>query len=125
VVDTGFAVHIFRASATGRYFYTIGRDGKVSLIDLYEKQPKVVAEARVCLDARSVDVSKYKGPKGDFVDKLAVVGCYWPPQMVVLDAPSTSRSTRGRRGTSSTSWPSSAATGRRRWSCSTARPSSR
>jgi nitrite reductase (NO-forming)/hydroxylamine reductase len=85
VVDTGFAVHIFRASATGRYFYTIGRDGKVSLIDLYEKKPKVVAEARVCLDARSVDVSKYKGSKGDFVDKLALVGCYWPPQMVVLD----------------------------------------
>jgi nitrite reductase (NO-forming)/hydroxylamine reductase len=85
VVDTGFAVHIFRASATGRYFYTIGRDGKVSLIDLYEKEPKVVAEARVCLDARSVDVSKYKGKKGNFVDKLAVVGCYWPPQMVVLD----------------------------------------
>jgi nitrite reductase (NO-forming)/hydroxylamine reductase len=85
VVDTGFAVHIFRASATGRYFYTIGRDGKVSLIDLFEENPKVVAESRVCLDARSVDVSKYKGPKGDFVDKLAVVGCYWPPQMVVLD----------------------------------------
>jgi nitrite reductase (NO-forming)/hydroxylamine reductase len=85
VVDTGFAVHIFRASATGRYFYTIGRDGKVSLIDLYAKKPEVVAEVRVCLDARSVDVSKYKGPKGDFEDKLAVVGCYWPPQMVVLD----------------------------------------
>jgi nitrite reductase (NO-forming)/hydroxylamine reductase len=85
VADTGFAVHIFRASATGRYFYTIGRDGKVSLIDLYAKKPTVVAEARVCLDARSVDVSKYKGPKGDFVDKYAVVGCYWPPQMVVLD----------------------------------------
>ncbi len=85
VLDTGHAVHIFRASATGRYFYTIGRDGKVNLIDLYEKTPKVVAEARVCLDARSVDVSKYNGPKGDFVDKYAVVGCYWPPQMVVLD----------------------------------------
>ncbi len=85
VVETGHAVHIFRASGTGRYFYTIGRDGKVTLIDLYEKKPKVVAEARVCIDARSVDVSKYKGPKGDFVDKYAVVGCYWPPQMVVLD----------------------------------------
>jgi nitrite reductase (NO-forming)/hydroxylamine reductase len=85
VVETGFAVHIFRASGTGRYFYTIGRDGKLSLIDLYEKEPKVVAESRVCLDARSVDVSKYKGPKGDFVDKLALVGCYWPPQMVVVD----------------------------------------
>jgi len=84
-VKTGHAVHIFRASATGRYFYTVGRDGKVSLIDLYEDKPRVVAESRVCLDARSVDVSKYKGPKGDFVDKYAVVGCYWPPQMVVLD----------------------------------------
>jgi nitrite reductase (NO-forming)/hydroxylamine reductase len=79
VADTGFAVHIFRASATGRYFYTIGRDGKVSLIDLWAKKPDVVAETRVCLDARSVDVSKYKGPKGDFVDKYAVIGCYWPP----------------------------------------------
>jgi nitrite reductase (NO-forming)/hydroxylamine reductase len=85
IVDTGFAVHIFRSSATGRYFYTVGRDGKVNMIDLYLKEPKVVAEVRVCLDARSVDVSKYKGPRGDFNDKLAVVGCYWPPQMVVLD----------------------------------------
>jgi nitrite reductase (NO-forming)/hydroxylamine reductase len=85
VVDTGFAVHIFRSSATGRYFYTVGRDGKVNMIDLYMKEPKVVAEVRVCLDARSVDVSKYNGPKGDFTDKLAVVGCYWPPQMVIVD----------------------------------------
>lgn len=85
VVDTGFAVHIFRSSATGRYFYTVGRDGKVSLIDLFAANPQVVAEVRVCSDARSIDVSKYKGPKGDFVDQLAVVGCYWPPQMVVLD----------------------------------------
>ncbi len=82
---TGHAVHIFRASATGRYFYTIGRDGKVSLIDLFEKTPQVVAESRVCWDARSVDVSKYTGPEGDFDDVYAVVGCYWPPQMVVID----------------------------------------
>lgn len=85
IVDTGYAVHIFRASATGRYFYTVGRDGKLSLIDNYADKPKVVAESRACLDARSVDVSKYKGPKGDFEDTYAVVGCYWPPQMVVLD----------------------------------------
>jgi len=85
IAETGFAVHIFRASATGRYFYTIGRDGKVTMMDLYEAKPRVVAESRVCLDARSVDVSKYKGPEGDFVDKYALVGCYWPPQMVVLD----------------------------------------
>lgn len=85
VVKTGFAVHIFRASSSGRYFYTVGRDGKVTLIDLFAKKPKVVAEVKVCSDARSVDVSKYNGPKGNFVDKLAVVGCYWPPQMVILD----------------------------------------
>ncbi len=85
VVKTGFAVHIFRASSSGRYFYTVGRDGKITLIDLFYKQPKVVAEVKVCADARSIDVSKYNGPKGDFVDKLAVVGCYWPPQMVIVD----------------------------------------
>jgi nitrite reductase (NO-forming)/hydroxylamine reductase len=102
VLDLGFAVHIFRASATGRYFYTIGRDGKVSLIDLYEKKPKVVAEARVCLDARSVDVSKYKGKKGDFVDKLALVGCYWPPQMVVLDGRTLGSRRRAWCGSSTT-----------------------
>ena len=85
VVNTGFAVHIFRASSSGRYFYTVGRDGKVNLIDLYAKKPSVVAEVKVCADARSIDVSKYKGPKGNFVDKLAVVGCYWPPQMVIVD----------------------------------------
>jgi len=85
ILETGHAVHIFRASATGRYFYTIGRDGKVTLIDLFEEKPRVVAETRVCLDARSIEVSKYKGPKGDFVDKYALVGCYWPPQMVVID----------------------------------------
>ncbi len=88
IVDTGYAVHIFRVSATGRYFYTIGRDGKVSLIDNFADKPKVVAETRACLDARSVEVSKYKGPKGDFNDTYAVVGCYWPPQMVVLDGKS-------------------------------------
>lgn len=85
VVDTGFAVHIFRASAGGRYFYTVGRDGKVTLIDLFSEKPKVVAEVKACMDARSIEVSKYKGPKGNFVDELAVIGCYWPPQMVIVD----------------------------------------
>ncbi|MDH5751935.1 MAG: nitrite reductase [Deltaproteobacteria bacterium] len=85
VVDTGFAVHIFRSSSSGRYFYTVGRDGKVNAIDLFAKTPNVVAEVKTCTEARSIDVSKYNGPKGNFVDKYAVVGCYWPPQMVVLD----------------------------------------
>jgi len=85
IVDTGFAVHILRSSASGRYFYSIGRDGKITLIDLWMKKPDKVAEVKTCSEARSVDSSKYKGKKGDFLDKLAVVGCYWPPHFVILD----------------------------------------
>ena len=85
IVDTGFAVHIFRYSASGRYAYTIGRDGKVTVIDLWMKKPDKVAEVKVCYDGRSVDTSKYKGPKGNFLDKYAIVGCYWPPHLVILD----------------------------------------
>jgi len=81
IVDTGFAVHIFRSSGTGRYFLTIGRDGK----DLWMKKPDKVAEVKVCYDARSIDTSKYKGKKGDYMDKLAIVGCYWPPSIVIMD----------------------------------------
>lgn len=84
-IRIGHATHIFRASATGRYFYTIGRDGKAAMIDLFYDTPKLVAEVRVCLDARSIEVSKYNGQEGNFEDQLALVGCYWPPQMVILD----------------------------------------
>jgi nitrite reductase (NO-forming) / hydroxylamine reductase len=84
-VDTGYAVHISRMSATGRYVYTIGRDGKLALVDLWYEVPKKVAEAQLCYDARSVEGSKYNGPEGDFTDRYAVVGCYWPPHFVILD----------------------------------------
>lgn len=80
-VATGYAVHISRMSATGRYVYTIGRDGKAVLIDLWLEKPDKVAEVRVCHDARSIEVSKYEG----FEDKYAIVGCYWPPHFVILD----------------------------------------
>ncbi|MEJ5339818.1 MAG: cytochrome D1 domain-containing protein [Aquificaceae bacterium] len=85
IVDTGFAVHIIRYSASGRYMYTIGRDGKATMVDLWMKKPDTIAEVKACNDARSIDSSKYKGPKGDFLDKLAIIGCYWPPMMVILD----------------------------------------
>jgi len=81
IVETGFAVHILRSSSTGRYFYAIGRDGKVSMIDLWSEDPTLVAQAQGCFDARSVDGSKYKG----YEDKLVIEGCYWPPQYVVFD----------------------------------------
>lgn len=84
-VNTGYAVHITRMSATGRYAYVIGRDGKLALIDLWMEIPDKVAEAQFCYDARSVEVSKFNGPEGNFTDKLAIVGCYWPPSFVILD----------------------------------------
>jgi nitrite reductase (NO-forming)/hydroxylamine reductase len=84
-VNTGYAVHITRMSATGRYAYTIGRDGKLALIDLWMEVPDKVAEVQTCYDARSVEVSKYVGDEGDFSDKYAIVGCYWPPHFVIMD----------------------------------------
>jgi len=84
-VDSGYAVHITRMSATGRYAYVIGRDGKLALIDLWMEKPDKVAEVQLCYDARSVEVSKYKGELGDFNDRYAVVGCYWPPHFAILD----------------------------------------
>jgi len=85
IIPTGYAVHVSRMSATGRYVYTIGRDGMVTLIDLWMDPPDKVAEVKVCYDARSVEVSKYSGDLGDYRDKYAIVGCYWPPHFVILD----------------------------------------
>lgn len=84
-VDTGYAVHISRFSATGRYVYVIGRDGKLALVDLWMEIPDKVAEVQTCYDARSVEVSKYEGELGDFTDKYAIVGCYWPSHFTILD----------------------------------------
>jgi len=81
VLPTGYATHILRSSKDGRYFYTIGRDGWAKVIDLWMKKPKVVAQVKACLDARSIDTSKYKGYEG----KYAVIGCYWPSAMLVVD----------------------------------------
>ncbi|MGQ0683492.1 cytochrome D1 domain-containing protein [Bradyrhizobium sp.] len=80
-VKTGYAVHISRLSASGRYVYVIGRDGLLSLIDLWMAEPAVVAEIKTGLDARSVDTSKFKG----FEDKYVIAGSYWPPQYVIMD----------------------------------------
>jgi nitrite reductase (NO-forming) / hydroxylamine reductase len=80
IVKTGYAVHISRTSASGRYLYVIGRDARINLIDLWMEKPDNVAEIKVGLEARSVETSKYKG----FEDKLAIAGTYWPPQYVVM-----------------------------------------
>ncbi|MFV9672051.1 MAG: cytochrome D1 domain-containing protein [Acidimicrobiia bacterium] len=81
IIDTGFAVHILRSSATGRYFIAVGRDGRVTMIDLWTETPEIVAQVQGCFDARSVEASKV----GGFEDKFIIEGCYWPPQYVVFD----------------------------------------
>lgn len=81
IVKTGYAVHISRLSASGRYLFVIGRDAKINMIDLWMARPDNVAEIRVGLEARSVDTSKYKG----YEDKYAIAGSYWPPQYTIMN----------------------------------------
>ena len=81
IVTTGYAVHISRPSHSGRYLYTIGRDARIDLIDLWLPKPDKVAEIKIGLEARSVETSKYKG----YEDKYAIAGAYWPPQYVIMD----------------------------------------
>lgn len=82
IVETGYAVHILRSNATGRYFYSIGRDGKITLIDLWMEKPSVVAEGKASFDARSIEVSKAKG----YEDKYIIVGGYSPSHYAIFDA---------------------------------------
>ncbi|MCL7464895.1 nitrite reductase [Phaeovulum sp. NW3] len=81
VIKTGYAVHISRISASGRYLMVIGRDAKVTMIDLWMDPPAPVAEIKVGSEARSVETSKFEG----YEDKYAIAGAYWPPQYVIMD----------------------------------------
>jgi nitrite reductase (NO-forming)/hydroxylamine reductase len=81
ILKTGYAVHISRLSASGRYVYTVGRDGLVTLIDLWYEKPTTVATVKLGADARSVDTSKFKG----FEDKYLIGGTYWPPQYSIME----------------------------------------
>jgi nitrite reductase (NO-forming)/hydroxylamine reductase len=81
IVKTGYAVHISRVSASGRYMHVIGRDGRYDLIDMWTEKPTTVATMKSGYEARSIDTSKYKG----FEDKYAIVGAYWPPHYAILD----------------------------------------
>ncbi|GAB6043863.1 hypothetical protein JCM17961_45450 [Endothiovibrio diazotrophicus] len=79
-IDTGYAVHISRISASGRYLFVIGRDAQINLIDLWMKEPQNVAVIKTGMEARSVETSKFKG----YEDQYAIAGTYWPPQFVVM-----------------------------------------
>jgi len=95
VIDTGYAVHISRISASGRYLFVIGRDAKIVMIDLWMKVPGPVAEIKIGAEARSIETSKFEG----WEDKYAIAGAYWPPQYVIMDGdtlePKKIVSTRG------------------------------
>lgn len=95
VVKTGYAVHISRLSASGRYLFVIGRDAQVNMIDLWMKVPGNVAQIKLGIEARSVETSKMKG----WEDKYAIGGTYWPPQYTIMDGdtlePLKTVSTRG------------------------------
>ena len=95
IIPTGYAVHISRPSHSGRYVYTIGRDARIDMIDLWMDPPQRVAEIKIGLEARSVETSKYKG----YEDQLAIAGAYWPPHYVIMDGqtlePKKIVSTRG------------------------------
>lgn len=87
-VETGYAVHVLKAAEhhktlhakdAGRFWYTQGRDGKLTKIDLWQTPDKMkVAEVQIAYDARDVAVS------GD--GKYVVGGGYWPPHFVIADA---------------------------------------
>ena len=101
-VDTGYAVHVIKGlehskvsdpdQTVGRFWYTMGRDGKMTKIDLWQKPGNMlVAETKIAYDARDVAVS------GD--GKYVIGGGYWPPHFVIVDAktmmPKKVVSTRG------------------------------
>jgi nitrite reductase (NO-forming)/hydroxylamine reductase len=87
-VDTGYAVHVLKttehhetlkAKDQGRFWYTMGRDGVMTKIDLWQSPDKMkVASVQMAYDARDVAVS------GD--GKYVIGGGYWPPHFVILEA---------------------------------------
>jgi nitrite reductase (NO-forming)/hydroxylamine reductase len=95
IIDTGYAVHISRISASGRYLFVIGRDALINMIDLWMETPATVAQIKVGAEARSIETSKFEG----YEDKYAIAGAYWPPQYVIMDGdtlePLKIKSTRG------------------------------
>ena len=81
ILQTGYAVHISRISASGRYLFVTGRDALLSMVDLWMDPPTTVAQIKLGLEARSVETSKMKG----FEDKYAIGGTYWPPQFTIMN----------------------------------------
>ena len=71
-LNTGYAIHVMKESSNGRFWFTQGRDGLMSKIDLWMDPPAVVATAQIASDARDVAVSHY----GKWKDKYVIGGGY-------------------------------------------------
>lgn len=99
-VPVGSSPHRVAASASGRYLYVMGRDGTVSLVDLFASPPETVASVRIGYEARAIAVAGTGRPGGAADSGLVLTGAYWPPQLVLLDGrtlePLRILSTRGR-----------------------------
>lgn len=95
-VPVGAAPHRVVASASGRYLYVLGRDGTVSLVDLFASPPEQVASVRIGYEARALAASAAEQTQEGYV----LAGAFWPPQLVLLDGrtlePLRLLSTRGR-----------------------------
>jgi nitrite reductase (NO-forming)/hydroxylamine reductase len=72
VIDTGYAVHISRISASGRYLFVIGRDGLVNMIDLWMETPATVASIKIGIEARSIETSKLRAGKTSWPSPAAI-----------------------------------------------------
>ena len=87
-IQTGYAVHVLKTAEhhnllktenPGRFWYTMGRDGKLTKIDIWAKPENMkIAEVQVAYDARDVAVS------GD--GKYIIGGSYWPPHFAIVDS---------------------------------------
>ncbi|MCP3667150.1 MAG: nitrite reductase [Gammaproteobacteria bacterium] len=87
-LNAGYAVHVIKATEhhekdhaknPGRFWYSIGRDGKLNKFDLWQTPDKMlVAETQIAYDARDVAVS------GD--GKYVIAGGYWPGHFVIVEA---------------------------------------
>jgi len=87
-IPTGYAVHVMKTSEhhnlsepenPGRFWFTMGRDGRMTKIDLWQKpENMLVAEVKIAYDARDVAVS------GD--GRYVIGGAYWPPHFAIVDA---------------------------------------
>ena len=82
ILKTGYAVHISRMSASGRYLFVIGRDAKINLIDLWMEDAGIRSpKSRSVLRPARSKRPRFKG----WEDKYAIAGAYWPPQYVIMD----------------------------------------